>query len=752
MSHSEVLPKQTLLLQSPFAYLAKDNPAVLERLMKAFVTVRFGRGDLLPPSPFYFVARGHVTSRVVADGRHVATKRQGGFINWSAEFTEFSNAFGRVLLSCLPNAATEAMRSRKSKDPHAMQLVGASDGHVCILTANSLQTFLESSPAAVDLIRQASDIAASEIPMVVKARVTEPHDRLLTALCTFRYVRPGKPVFLKGEIGNAFAIVLRGVLQPTCHGAVAVALDFSSAEKHWKSLKPVRNIKDALSKASGTASTSSADVPAGAGTGTGTGGEGGSTTGAPAEMMAHSRNGEAQDKDVGYVGSDDKDVVNSTTKTNQLGPGSTIGVAAMLVGDDGAAVPWLDHDDAVTAEGAVVAIVNKGHELTQFLALLPPSSEIALQRVARARILRTFAAGMLGQAAQSAQAQRRLMSIADRCRLVFAAPGEVIVYQGAEVGALHIVVNGAVRATTRRQMTRNGHSGAVAPNPASARPNSSLFAPAPAKRAVQIGTAKVMHSPAAAPAKPEVLRSITAGQAFGEAALLLRGALSDATYRAETEGSGCAILEVPRHLFFQMLAKDRTLLAALHVKLLRNEASLAALLAHPIAKSAFYSFVSRMCGDSYSLIAYEAMQSYAKLGPKGFHAAAKSVGEGIVVEFLGDGARTLPLSNAIKEKVLSNVPKHSDVSWPPTLFDPACVQLNAVISNDYMPRFKAHSVFHTVLEMLGSYEADALFPTPESLEAGKAELRAALIGDAGFEPSGSLGPGLSAPVGGRLDA
>lgn len=69
----EVIPAGVLLAHSPFAHLTKDK-AMLGRLADAFTTVRFARGDLLPDSPFYLVARGSVTCRVIADGRPVATK------------------------------------------------------------------------------------------------------------------------------------------------------------------------------------------------------------------------------------------------------------------------------------------------------------------------------------------------------------------------------------------------------------------------------------------------------------------------------------------------------------------------------------------------------------------------------------------------------------------------------------------------------------------------------------------------------
>ena len=48
-------------------------------------------------------------------------------------------------------------------------------------------------------------------------------------------------------------------------------------------------------------------------------------------------------------------------------------------------------------------------------------------------------------------------------------------------------------------------------------------------------------------------RNVSPGQSFGEGALLMHGAVCDARY--QTGASGATLLEVPRHLFFQMLLR-----------------------------------------------------------------------------------------------------------------------------------------------------------------------------------------------------
>ena len=289
--HGEVLPVPVLLSRSPFAPLAKDLAAkdkdVLEKLSKAFVMMRFGRGDVLPSSPFYLVARGTVFVRVVSGELPVATKcarpqrhpppparvspcppvrsprmprahvrscvphvpfdarlrcgrRAGCFINWCSEFSSFprTGAIGSTLLGCLPNGATNGA----ARDPQQMELVGASDGHVALLTARSMQAFVDSGAAAAALIQRASQMSAVQMPMVAKAKLEEAPLRTLSALCSFRYVAKGDPVFHHGELGRSCAVVVSGVLQPACHGPVAAALGFSKAETHWKALHDVTSM------------------------------------------------------------------------------------------------------------------------------------------------------------------------------------------------------------------------------------------------------------------------------------------------------------------------------------------------------------------------------------------------------------------------------------------------------------------------------------------------------------------------------
>ena len=161
-------------------------------------------------------------------------------------------------------------------------------------------------------------------------------------------------------------------------------------------------------------------------------------------------------------------------KRNQMGAGCLVGLAAMLVGDRGASVAWHEHDDALGAEESLVAVVSRRHDLAGVLQLLP-AVESMMHRTARARILRTFGAALLGSQAMTAQAQRRLVSIADKCKLLRRAPGQVIAHQGGEVTRCTWSSPAPIRATTRTSASRRGGAAAAAEGMAERR---LIFAPA----------------------------------------------------------------------------------------------------------------------------------------------------------------------------------------------------------------------------------------------------------------------------------
>lgn len=663
-----------------------------------------------------------------------------------------------------------------------MELVGATDGHVCVLTASSMHRLMESSNNAANLVRTIAAVALDELPTVHRSRLTDPQLRTLSAVCTLRSVGKGQAVFHAGELGHAFAIVVRGVLAPAAHGAIAAAIGLAQAHQHWKAVHDVTSLlsKSPLSalkaKAATTASPPAigaiADGSTAAVDASASAANGAAQPRTPPKVQVHDPN-HGRPTPTSHPGSHPRDPMEpGAMKLNQLGPGTPVGVAAMLVGDKGAHVAWLEHDDVVAAEPSLVAVINRGADLNAFLGIIPPFEQL-LQRVAKARLLRTYGAALLGAQAASAQAQRKIVSIADRCRLLQAKAQQVITTSGEEVHSLHIVVAGTVRAQRKAVAHTAGGAHHASPNEEHAKPSTNGGTPAvsasPSDGGGEVGAAGANGSStqmggavrAGEVTVVEDTQTIAPGEAFGEGALLMRGTVCDATYRAGA--SGATLLQVPRHSFFELLGKDRTLLAALHIKLLRHEASLAAILAHPRARAAFAGFVERVCSDHHSLEAYaalpalplprhppalvptpprrahsslgvdgryEAMHAYAQLAPSGLAAAARTVGHAIHTEFIRHPApRPIRLTDGTRRAVQHRTPARDAVDhWPSTLFAEAQAELERLLAGSFLPGFMAHAVFPHVLAMLGGYDAERLFP-PGKVDEAKRDLIKAIHGD-----------------------
>ena len=189
--------------------------------------------------------------------------------------------------------------------------------------------------------------------------------------------------------------------------------------------------------------------------------------------------------------------------------------------------------------------------------------------------------------------------------------------------------------------------------------------------------------------------------------------------------------QVPAVFFYQLVHKDLTLLAALHLKLLTKEARLTAILAHPRARAAFAAFLLKVEGDQHALECYESMHSYAHIhsSKTALAAAARVVGESILSDFILEHcSRPVPLSQATRQRLYARLPRALGEAWPADLFVDAEAELDALLRKQYMPRFMDHPVFERVLATLGSYEVERLFPS-ERLEAAAQDLIVALDGD-----------------------
>jgi len=105
------------------------------------------------------------------------------------------------------------------------------------------------------------------------------------------------------------------------------------------------------------------------------------------------------------------------------------------------------------------------------------------------------------------------------------------------------------------------------------------------------------------------------------------------TYRAGPDR--CTLLALPKASFIHLFGQDPSLLAELHIAMRGTECSMKAILDHHGARGLFTDFLRRHRGDR-ALTFHEKVTQFRKLDPNGFHAAARSVAQGIVLEFLMD--------------------------------------------------------------------------------------------------------------------
>lgn len=260
-----------------------------------------------------------------------------------------------------------------------LELVGTSDGSAYYIPPRNLQRFMDSEPAALDLIRQVAvsfrpwiyvrmqvmprlcptnsrmrnsrslqDLCTlSSVPSIRGAQLDSFGIRRLTISANYRLVQPRQPVFREGELGNSLAVVVDGLLQPTCHGAIAAPLASSAAATRWKALSAATKLMS-LSKISGGATKvkglpSHATQPRLPPRTPLRGKEETPEANGPAAVLSTS----TLDK-IKSVNDKMSDEQTDPIQSYKLSAGTIVGVAAVVVGDQ-PACDWHKHDDAMAA-------------------------------------------------------------------------------------------------------------------------------------------------------------------------------------------------------------------------------------------------------------------------------------------------------------------------------------------------------------------------------------------------------------------
>lgn len=201
------------------------------------------------------------------------------------------------------------------------------------------------------------------------------------------------------------------------------------------------------------------------------------------------------------------------------------------------------------------------------------------------------------------------------------------------------------------------------------------------------------------------------GQYFGEVGLMLDDAPQLSTYRAGPDR--CTLLALPKAAFLQLFGRDAGLLAELHIAMRGEESSLKAVLDHKGSRNLFTAYLRRNRGER-ALIFYEKVSQYRALEPSGFHAAARSVASGIIVEFLADPEFVRYHTDAELQATLTEALQTN--SLHADLLIVVQRQVYQTLEHQHLANFKNSDEFQTFIEMLNSgFEVQQL-ETPDVLD------------------------------------
>jgi CRP-like cAMP-binding protein len=199
----------------------------------------------------------------------------------------------------------------------------------------------------------------------------------------------------------------------------------------------------------------------------------------------------------------------------------------------------------------------------------------------------------------------RLQKLADAASLVPAEPRARIACEEGDDAGLYIVADGVVHASVR------------------ARPATGLVG---------------MLSP---PKPPGAAWRLGHGAYFGELGLIDEARRAELQLEHVAGAEPVTMLRVPAAAFADIFGKDRTLLAELRLKVHGAAVSLRTILAHSRARTLLIQHVrsTRGTGNREQLLYfYEAVVQYEQLEPLGFVAAARSVAQGIIDEYVLPGS------------------------------------------------------------------------------------------------------------------
>lgn len=196
-------------------------------------------------------------------------------------------------------------------------------------------------------------------------------------------------------------------------------------------------------------------------------------------------------------------------------------------------------------------------------------------------------------------------------------------------------------------------------------------------------------------------KTILVGQYFGAEQLLLPDRLQrwNATYRATFQT--CTLLVLPKQHFVEFFDNDASMVAELHLKLLRHKASLHAVLGHRLARNFFTQWLGERHGARY-LDFIAAAERYSLVDVHLLPHAARALSEDMLTDFICTGAPLqIVLSPQVRRPIMEKY--EQGLTVPSALFQIARESVLLHLESTFLADFKKDRPFHMLLSALGSY-------------------------------------------------
>ena len=345
------------------------------------------------------------------------------------------------------------------------------------------------------------------------------------------------------------------------------------------------------------------------------------------------------------------------------------------------------------AKRSLVALIPRSAKaLLQSL----PALEFAVMHETKRRLLETFRRESLPFFADLSDDGLRNAAQKSTLQLNL-SPNDVITEQGEPGRAFHVVLAGSVTAVRTPS----------ADAPSAASRHSSSRGPFRARSASFIGTPSPREGRGSVQVHDDPNSwTLVPGQYFGEMPLIFSGTVASATYK--TDVGGTILLTLPREGFHALFANDPSLLAEVHIKLLREKATLQDVLNHRRARVLFAQFLERQkYGTSNALGFYTAITRYKTVGEiESLPHAFLAISQSIVGEFvLRHSPNAVNLTHEARTEILE---AHMSGPVSPRLFESSAVHIFKKLQDEQLPAFYDSSLFRGLLDTLGSYSPELL--------------------------------------------